>query len=406
MAFRRKGSPFYQIRRKKLIGYGDTGQLSAGTTNKKIADRMEQAIEDLAERALIEPRYRTLLDAVCRDRALEPSSLLASRHDLDALLVSLTDPKLVDAIDAFEKGATWSHVTRVGINQLLRYAPAGAKLSFLTAKAITTLCHKAMEAPEREGNRQRNTVVRQLKRSISMLLRFSLGNARRDLIFADVKFSSEDDTREVHLDPSQIQALLAACQELGYAELGVVIRTALLTSADRSVLLAGPAHHGLRARGLLVRDVRVYTADTKYWGEVHLTDKKSKSRTRTVSIPHSLASDLLTLAQGKDPDEPIFSIPYRDLDYVWQAARAKAGLSGVRFKDLRAQISQYGEEAGVPLTILQRGMGHSNDAMTRRYQQRETVLTREHAEAIESAMGLSSLQSSLQRQNSDIFISA
>jgi integrase len=396
MAYRRTGSPHYQIRRRKLIGYGDTGQITSRTKNKKVAERMEQALEDLAEKALIEPRYRGILEAVCRDHTISPGELLAARNRLDSILVAVTDPKLTEAVAAFERGATWSHVTRAGIGQLLMYAPAGARLSFLTAKTITTLCHTAMEAPEREGTRHRNTVNRCLKRTISKLLRFSLGNARRNAIFADVEFSPVDDTREVHLDPAEIGSLLSACHDLGYSELSVVIRMALMTSADRAVLLAGDAHHGKVCRGLLVRDVKVLEDAEGRWGEIYLWDTKTRSRTRTVAISANLATDLLHLALGKDLDEPVFSIAYRELDYLWKATRRKAGLNHVRFKDLRAQMSQYAELAGVPLTVVTRGMGQSNVGMTRRYQQRRAVFGRGHAAAVEDQMGLASLQQSLQ----------
>ena len=55
-------------------------------------------------------------------------------------------------------------------------------------------------------------------------------------------------------------------------------------------------------------------------------------------------------------------------------------------EDSRAQISIYGEEAGIPLTVLSKTMGHAGEAMTRRYQQRAAVLSNEQAEAIERAM--------------------
>ncbi len=396
MAFQRKGSPLYQIRRRRLVGYGDTGQISSGTANKKLAARMEEALEDLAETALIEPRYRVLLDAVCRDHSVSPAELLASRRDLDTLLVSIDDPRLTEAASDFRRGFSGSHVTELGLAQLLEYTPAGARLSYLTAKTITTLCHTAMEAPEKEGTRHRNTVVRQFKRTVSQLLRFHLGKARRNEIFADVEFTAVNDTRKVHLSPDDIRRLLDACHTCGYPELAVVVQTALLTSADRSVLLAGPSHRGKVTRGLLVGDLRIYADEQGHWGEVHLQDTKTASRTRTVTITGILAHDLLQLAAGKGPSDPVFSISYRDLDYPWKAARSKAGLDGVRFKDLRAQISQYGEEAGIPLTILQGAMGHSDNVMTRRYQQREAIFTRSHADAVLGAMGMPSLQSSLQ----------
>lgn len=395
MAFLRKGSKYYQIRRRRLIGFGDTGQLSSGTKNKKLADRMEQAIEDLAERALIEPRYRSLVEAVCCDHTVAPADLLVSRHDLDKLLVTLNDPTLRDAVDAFRAGTAVSNSSEIGLKQLLLYAPSTARLSYLDAKTITSLCRTAMQAPEKEGVRQRNSVVRCFKRAVSQLLRFHLGNAARNAIFADVLFSSEDDTREVHLGPEDIHRLLEACHSTGYPELAVIVQTALLTSADRGVLLKGTRKQR-QCRGLLVSDVRVFHDGGEYWGTVYLSDPKTAGRTRTVTIPGFLAQDLLALAAGKAPHDPIFDLEYQQLDYRWHPAREAAGLKHLRFKDLRAQISQYGEEAGVPLTVLVDTMGHGDEAMTRRYQRRQTAFTREHAEAIGVAMGIASLQPSLQ----------
>lgn len=211
--------------------------------------------------------------------------------------------------------------------------------------------------------------------------------AERDRRFADVDFPPEDDTREVHLSPGEIGRLIQACNELGYGELGLVIRLALQTSADRGVLLKG-RHGGKDHRGLLVRDLRIYQdhASGTFSGEVHLLDGKTERRSRSVPLTDGLCRELLALCKAKGPDEAVFSITYLALDFLWKRVRKRAELEHVRFKDLRAQISIYGEEAGVPLTVLSKTMGHAGEAMTRRYQQRAAVLSREQAEAIERAM--------------------
>jgi integrase len=77
---------------------------------------------------------------------------------------------------------------------------------------------------------------------------------------------------------------------------------------------------------------------------------------------------------------------YAQLDFAWKRVRDQAGLSHVRFKDPRAKVAITGEEAGIPQTVLARTMGHSDEMMTRRYQQRAAVLSAEQAEAIEAAM--------------------
>ena len=225
---------------------------------------------------------------------------------------------------------------------------------------------------------------------MSLLLRHHVGEAERNRIFDDVQYEAEDDTREVHLLPAEIKRLLDACRSEDkplYDELAVIIRLALQTSADRGVLLAGDRSDGT-ARGLRVRDVRIYHDDEKdtYSGQLYLHDQKTEERSRSVPLTDHLARELLILAKGQGPDDPIFNMRYQQLDYRWQRVRKKAELEHVRFKDLRAQTAIYGEEAGVPQTVLQHVMGHSDDAMTRRYQRRAASLSEEQAAAIENVM--------------------
>lgn len=82
------------------------------------------------------------------------------------------------------------------------------------------------------------------------------------------------------------------------------------------------------------------------------------------------------------------AISYSGIDYRWKAARHLVGLTHIRFKDLRAQPAHYGEEAGIPLSIIQGAMGHEDEKMTRRYQRRQVSFDHQHAEAMAAAMGL------------------
>ena len=113
----------------------------------------------------------------------------------------------------------------------------------------------------------------------------------------------------MHLSPEEITRLLQACDELGYHELGVVIRLALQTSADRGVLFAG-RHGGKEHRGLRVRDLRIYQdhASGTFLGEVHLVDAKTEHRSRSVPLTDGLCRELLALCKAKGPDEAVFSI--------------------------------------------------------------------------------------------------
>ena len=88
----------------------------------------------------------------------------------------------------------------------------------------------------------------------------------------------------------------------------------------------------------------------------------ARGRTRTVPVTDELCRELLVLAKGKGPEEPVFSMTYLQLDFPWKQVRKETSLEHVRFKDLRAQVPIYGEEAGIPQTVLMKTMGHSDEA--------------------------------------------
>lgn len=372
------------VRRRRLPGYGDTGVISSRVTSKKLAQDMERCLEVLANKALFDSSWYGLLDAVCRQHTVTLPKLLKAHNsgNLAALKRSLTDPLLTDAVTSFKASQTYDRPVRFGLDMLLHYAQTGLRLGDLDARRITSLCIQA----EKDG-RKRNTVRRSMLRGISLVLKFHLGNAERNRIFADVQFSGVDDTREIHLSPQEIGRLLNACKEFEYTEMELLIRLALQTSADRGVLLAGK-NADKELRGLLVRDLTIYKDEqsSQYLGEIFLSDKKTTSRSRTVPLTDSLCRALVAQCLHKSPDDTVFAMRYHQMGIQWKKVRNRASLDHVRFKDLRAQTAIYGEEAGIPQTVLQKTMGHANEAMTRRYQQRAAVLSATQAEAIESAM--------------------
>ena len=91
-AYRRKGSPYWQCRRRRLPGYGDTGQLNSQVRDRRTAERMEHLLEQIAQRALVQPAWYTLLDAV-RDKQLpllncsKPTRSIAWRPSYAALTI-------------------------------------------------------------------------------------------------------------------------------------------------------------------------------------------------------------------------------------------------------------------------------------------------------------------------------
>lgn len=388
MPFKRKDSPYYQVRKWNLPGYGDTGAISSGTSDKAAAVRMENVLVDLANRALIDPTWRNLLDAICEhDVALADALTAKNLGKLGALKMSLTDPLISEAIAEYKQASKLDKSVRLGLLNVDKLA-GPERLGTLTGKRITEICHQA----EREFNQKRNTVHRQVKRAISLLLRFHLGNAERNRIFSDVNYEREDDTREVHLSPAEIARLLQACDDLNYSQVSVLIRLALLTSADRGTLLPGISNSKM-CRGMLRRDVEIYQgANGIMRGEVFIYDTKTTGRSRTVPITDALCRELLVMCRDKAPDAPVFDITYQQLDFLWKRIRRAAGFWNqkdgytLRFKDLRAQTAIYGEEAGIPQTVISRTLGHANERMTRRYQQRAAAMSAEQARELERRM--------------------
>ena len=107
-----------------------------------------------------------------------------------------------------------------------------------------------------------------------------------------------------------------------------------------------------------------------------LTRPKAGSR-RTVHLPTpalvALRSHLESLPAGP-PDAPLFTRPdgsqlrAHHVHYYWKEARAKAGLPGVHFHDLRHAGLTLTAQAGATLAEVMRRAGHSSAAAALRYQ--------------------------------------
>lgn len=415
MPYKRDNSSYYQVRRRNLVGVGDTGVLSTKTTNKSLARRMETALVEVAERALVEPSYRAVVDAVVQKRLTLPELLSSvTRGDVGALRTSLVDPPLADVGARYvERGTSEGVRDRRGyaVGVILQVAPARARLSWLRdPKNVSALLHAIQRGePKVESSsgeleltpRKRNSVRRHHLRAVSSILRAETSSAERDRVIGEVSFAAEDDTREVALSPADVARLLQACQTwetkrpgTGYRELGVAIRLMLQTSADRGTLFAGStSNRGRDAPGLQVSQVRIYAepdGDGRdvYSGELYLADTKAKTRRRTVPITDAMCRALFPLVANKPPEANVFELGYSQVDVRWKNVRETAQLPGLRIKDLRAQTAIYAERASVPLTVAQQVLGHADASMTRRYQRHQAAMTGDHADAIERELGL------------------
>ena len=406
MPFKKGNSKYFKIRRKSLPGYGDSGTLSTRTTNKKIAMRMEQLLEEIAEKGLLNPRYHTLLDA------LRPSSqgkagqvslpeLLKAKNEgrLPDLMETLQDPTLSEAVSDYVKtSGDDSYYSQKGFEMLLAMAPEKTRgrktrLTYLrNPKNVLALCTKAQREGGEDGKPlKRNSVRRYLYTATSKLLRFHLGNAERNNIFADVNFPKEDDAREVYLNKKELRKFLSSCYEIdqeiqanGHAKSPCVgfyelIRTAVSTGGDKTPLLRMQA-----------KDVRIARdLGGKLKGVVYLDDRKTDSRSRAVAITDALCKLLLPLVESAEPEEKVFQVSRAQLQYRFEKARERAGMEHVRFKDLRHQFGTHAHEANVPLSRIQGAMGHGQRETTLIYTNRDAKLSLEDAEKIERQMGLS-----------------
>ena len=119
------------------------------------------------------------------------------------------------------------------------------------------------------------------------------------------------------------------------------------------------------------RRIDVRRAFSDVGGRVILGTPKSHL-SRTVPIPRFLAAELATAADGKRPDELVFTMPGGSVMRlsnwrlaVFAPARSRAGLSErFRIHDLRHTAASLMIQAGYPPKMLQEIMGHASITTT------------------------------------------
>ncbi len=129
-------------------------------------------------------------------------------------------------------------------------------------------------------------------------------------------------------------------------------------------------------RFLMFTGWREQEALTLAWADVDLgrgfatlTDTKSRKSVRTLSAP---AKELLAgqvrvegspyVFPGRDPMKPL-----REIQRLWYAARAKAGLGDVRLHDLRHSVASFAGGRGYSLFLIGKLLGHRDQRSTERY---------------------------------------
>lgn len=105
-------------------------------------------------------------------------------------------------------------------------------------------------------------------------------------------------------------------------------------------------------------------------GEILFTEPKTAASRRTVTFNKMAADALVPLVAGHDRRHLIFTavrggtLRVNNFRRNWLTATEAAGLAGVRVHDLRHTHAAILISAGVPLTAIQRRMGHSSIVVT------------------------------------------
>jgi integrase len=168
---------------------------------------------------------------------------------------------------------------------------------------------------------------------------------------AAIRKFREPGGRRVFLEAADQQRILAACQE----PFRSLVLTALRTGLRRGELL-----------GLRRRDVD--------FSRSHVTLIETKTDTpRHVPLLPEIRETLLALADGLPDDAKLFrssgGLPYSaaGVETNWRRTRRRAGLNHVHFHDLRHSYASDCLAAGVPLSVIQRWLGHRSIKTTERY---------------------------------------
>lgn len=354
--FRKSGRPTWYVW-PVLPGFGRVGPWSTGVRSKALAVSVEQWLKEIAMtdpavvRGIVEGHY-----------SLRDAYVAAKERRLETLKERTMDPPLRDVIARYEATVRDRRILN-GIAQLGEMAPKGARLSWLLVpKHITDLLTTAVA----EG-RKVNSVHRSLYAAIKGLLTYEVGKARKAQITADVVFRHEDDSRDVDLTAEQLQLLLDASDP----RLKPIIQTAVLTGIDLGPLAEMKAAH--------------IDFDA---GRVRVHDRKNKARHRTIELSDAALAVLRIQALGRGPDEPLWDLTYEQIPNYFVAARRRAGLTWLRFKDLRHVFATAWVKSGGSLKDLGKLLGHTRATTTLRYTARQASEAKQRMDTVAEQLGL------------------
>lgn len=346
-----------------LPGFGRVGPWSTGVRSLRLAESVEAWLRDIA---MSDPEI--VRGIIAGSYSLSEAYVAAKERRLEVLKERASDPPLSEVIDRARSRIRDRRMLD-GLSLLESYRPArGARFSWLTIpRHLTRMLGDGVAGREGLQAQKTNSVRRSLYAAVKNILEHELSPGRKAQITAEVVFKREDDTRDVDVTPEQIQALLDACD----VELRDVVEAAILTGVDRGPLL-----------GLTPAKVDLEL------GEVRVPDTKNAARPRTLPLSDPAVPLFRRLVAGKGANEPIFRLSAVEVSTRFRAARAAAGLSHVRFKDLRHVFANAWVDSGGTLKGLSDALGHTRASTSLRYTSRQRRIEHERMNLVAEKLGL------------------
>ncbi len=156
------------------------------------------------------------------------------------------------------------------------------------------------------------------------------------------------------LDDSERTALLAACDESGWPDLGLLVRLALSTGARRGELL------NLRWSDIDLKKGLAYVGKTKN-DEPRILPLITPVRLALQNKPRPIKGGPV-FASPRDKNKPFYGFRKH-----WEAAVTKAKLENFHFHDLRHTAASYLAMSGASPLEIGDILGHKTLAMVHRY---------------------------------------
>jgi len=180
---------------------------------------------------------------------------------------------------------------------------------------------------------------------------------KRELVakIPEIKIPNPHNERIAHLDKKQQRDLLACCAEIS-GLLADVVAAALFTGCRKGELLA------LRWEWIDLKAGRI-----TFPGEV-----TKNGRPKPIPISGDMRALLKRRMAQASPGAPVFHregkpLSWSALDRRWKDARARAGLKGFHFHDLRHVAATTMLENGTDLYTVSKILGHATLQMAARY---------------------------------------